>query len=327
MYLKKIQILSGELIDLKPKIKEKKAEDKEKKAEQIQPQWDKAELRVLVSSAFAGGYELEVIVPVPTAFIRDKKGDNKGEFIKQLHSYINERIGKWMGTPYIGGFDARSKGGILTVQAKWHFDDAFFAYALGLNLDEWRGINQVVEKGQIANRMHLAEKAFKELQGFRDVANKKLTLRTQDKEERSKIWKEEFMPEWMKLTDKWKERGLNYVPLSTCDHNQKSAVGETMVSFLEKVQSHYVIAANPKVAAEVEKLMSNQDFVRSLPDFIAAANAAILVAHKQQKPEMVKFNALSLALFQAIKSKDVGAANNAADALVKSGHGEAFGLK
>lgn len=92
------------------------------------------------------------------------------------------------------------------------------------------------------------------------------------------------------------------------------------MSFLKKIQAS-------KVADAVANLMENQDFLRSIHDFIAAANAGITVGHKQQKPEMVKFNALSLALFEAIKKKDVGAANNAANALVKAGHGEAFGLK
>jgi len=93
------------------------------------------------------------------------------------------------------------------------------------------------------------------------------------------------------------------------------------------IKKYSVSATSQKVQDEVAGLMANQEFLRSLHDFIAAANAAITVGHKQQKPEMVKFNALALAFFEAIKKKDVGAANNAADALVKAGHGEAFGLK
>lgn len=97
--------------------------------------------------------------------------------------------------------------------------------------------------------------------------------------------------------------------------------------FLKKIQKLQVSAVSQKVQDEVAGLMANQDFLRALHEFIAAANAAIVVGHKQQKPEMVKFNALCLAFFEAIKKKDVGAANNAADALVKAGHGAAFGLK
>lgn len=107
--------------------------------------------------------------------------------------------------------------------------------------------------------------------------------------------------------------------------HKKQAVGETM-SFLNRVQSHYVIAKNQKVAEEVNKLMASPEFMRALPHFIDAANAGIVTGHKQQKPEMIKFNALSLAFLEAIKAKDVGAANNAGEALVKAGHAAAFGL-
>ena len=322
-YLNKI--LAADVIDLKPKLKQKKAEDKEKKTEQDQPQWDKAKMRVHVSSAYAGGYELEVTVPVPATFLRDKKADNKGEFITQLHNYINENTGKWLGTPTIGGFNDRAKNGNLTVKASWHFEDAFLAYALGLDLSEWHGSNEVVKENEINERQLLAEKAFKELQGFRDVSHKKLKLRSQDPEERNTIWKEEFMENWVKLTNKWKERGIDYYTLSQSPQSKKQAVGEAM-SFLNKVQSHYAIAKNQKVAEEVSNLMASPEFMRALPHFIDAANAGIMTGHKQQKPEMIKFNALSLAFLEAIKAKDVGAANNAGEALVKAGHGAAFGL-
>jgi len=98
---------------------------------------------------------------------------------------------------------------------------------------------------------------------------------------------------------------------------------------LKTLSKKYQIEAtiSQKVIDAVANLMADQEFLRSLHDFISAAHAAIQVGHKQSKPEMVKFNALSLAFFEAVKKKDVGAANSAADALVKAGHGEAFGLK
>ena len=231
-FLQKIKILAGDVIDLKPNLKEKKADDKEKKQESIKPDFSKAQVRVTTSSAYAGGYELGVTVTVPAEFIKDKKKDNKGEFITLLHEYVNERIGKWMGTPTIGGFQDRAKNGMLTIKATWHFEDAYYAYALGLNLDEWRSSADVVEKAQIANRQALAEKAMKELEGFRSLATKKLKLRSQDKEEQNKIWKEEFMEDWIKLDKKWREKGIGYTDLVQSSGNKR----ERAVGFVAKIQ-------------------------------------------------------------------------------------------
>jgi len=250
MYLAKInEILAADVININDRLKQKKAEDQEKKKEQkekeIEPDFSKATLRVTTSSSFAGGYELQVTVPVPAEFIRDSKKDNKGNFIRKLHTFLDTRIGKWMGPPAIEGFKDRARSGMLTIKAKWYFDDAFLAYSLGLNLDEWRGSDEVVEKSQIEHRKNLAEKALKELQSFRDIANKKIALRTKDKEEANKIWKEEFMPKWIDLDKKWRERGISYVSLKHSAHEQNVGVRAAALpkskscSFVERVEAKY----------------------------------------------------------------------------------------
>lgn len=317
-------VIAGDIIDIKPKLQQKKTEDKDKKAadkeKNMQPLWDKAKLRVSESNAYAGGYELTVDVPTPADFLK-VKGDWKDKFTDLLHPFINAQIDRWMGRPYIKK-DDRAKQGFINVQAMWHFHDAFLAYSLGLDLSEWKSSAEVVDKNKIVSRQLLAEKAFKEMQSFRNVSLKKLKLQSQNEDERDQIWKEKFIPIWDKLAAKWKEKGISYVPLSQSKQGQK----ETAVGFINKIQSHYVIAKNSKVEEEVSKLMANAEFMRELPNFIDTANLGIISGHKRQKPEMVKFNALSLAFLEAIKAKDVGAANNAGEALVKAGHGAAFGL-
>lgn len=100
------------------------------------------------------------------------------------------------------------------------------------------------------------------------------------------------------------------------------------MSFLSNIEKQYkIIAKSPKLEETVNAMMDNAAFVRSLPDMIAAARAGVQVGHMQEKPHMVKFNALVLAYCEAIHKKDAAAALKAADALVKEGHGEAFGLK
>ena len=81
-----------------------------------------------------------------------------------------------------------------------------------------------------------------------------------------------------------------------------------------------------KLEQTVNKLMTNQNFLKSIADMISAAQTAITVAHMQNKPNMAKFNALTLSFLEAVHKKDVGAALIAATNLVKAGHGEMFGL-
>ena len=235
MYLEKIQILSGEVLDLNQRIKEKKVEDKKEKVDALKPLFEKSQMRIAVSHAYAGGYELTVNVPTPAEFFKkEKHTGGMDEFVRQLHTFINEKIGKWLGTPYIKK-SQRARQGMLVVEAMWHFYDAFFAYSLGLNLAEWQSSGEVVDMPKIHQRMLLAEKAYKEFTTFRSIANKKLKLRSQDEKEKDEIWKSEFMPDWIHLTDKWKEKGISYVELSQSrKDDRQQAVGS-----LVKIQSHY----------------------------------------------------------------------------------------
>jgi len=222
-FIKKIQqILAADIIDIKPQLKEKKAADKQAK---LQPRFDLAKMRVLTSNTYAYKYELEVNVPVPALYVRDKKKNNMREFTSQLHKLLDDKIGIWMGSPSLGGMRDRAKGGMLNIQAKWYFNDAYLAYALGLDLTKWHGSEDVVEKSKISARQHLAEKAMKEMDNYKSVALKKLKLRSQDEEEQNKIWKEEYMKDWTKLIDKWEEKGISYSQLKQSEQEKKQAFG------------------------------------------------------------------------------------------------------
>ncbi len=93
------------------------------------------------------------------------------------------------------------------------------------------------------------------------------------------------------------------------------------MSFLKKVS-----AANNSLENTVISMMNSVDFIRALPNLVSAAESAILVGHKQGKPNMVKFNQLCIAYFEAMHKKDLPLAVKAAADLVKSGHGAMFGL-
>lgn len=84
---------------------------------------------------------------------------------------------------------------------------------------------------------------------------------------------------------------------------------------------------NSKLEDVVNSRMGNATFLRSIPEMLEAAKVAIRVGHMQEKPKMVKFNALVINYLNAIHKKDTDAALKGAAALVKAGYGEAFGLK
>jgi len=126
----------------------------------------------------------------------------------------------WFGTPSVGGLRDRARNGLLTVTASWYFDDAYLAYALGLDLTKWSSRADVVDKNQIVSRFSLAEKAMKELKKFREIANKKIDFKTKDKDEATKIWKEEYMDDWVKLSEKWKKQGIAYHKLHVSKQSQ-----------------------------------------------------------------------------------------------------------
>jgi len=204
----------SDVVDLKPRLKDKKADDRLKAKDDARAiDFGQARADISTSNTYAYEYELVITVPVPAALIRDKKQKGTGDFVSQLHDFVDQRIGKWMGTPTIGGLKDRAKKGMLNVQAKWYFDDAFLAYSLGLDLTETWGRAPVVDKSQIPMRRNLAEKAAKELGGYKKLVQKKLALRTKDEDERNRIWKEEFMDGYIKLADKYEKKGIAHYKL------------------------------------------------------------------------------------------------------------------
>lgn len=259
--------LVADIIDLKPRLKEKKLLDKE---EHLAPKFEEATLRVSTSNTFAYEYELTVNVPVPAAYIRDKKKDNMGNFVQQLHSLIDNKIGKWMGTPSIGGHTGRARKGMLSLDAKWYFNDAMFAYALGLDLTESFGSATVVDKTQITTRMHKAEKAAKDMTAYKENAQKKLKLRSQDKDERNQIWKDEFMQGFVDMSSRYEKEGMSFSKLMTSERKSRYAHGASEVpeNFSERMDKALdVLKKDKKLEAIMLDLTQvNTEFRRGMSD-------------------------------------------------------------
>ena len=76
----------------------------------------------------------------------------------------------------------------------------------------------------------------------------------------------------------------------------------------------------------VDNLLNDKGFNKVVPSMIDAAKQALVVAKTSKNIAMEKFNELALDFLDAIKSQDRDEAISSAKALVKAGHGEAFGL-
>ena len=98
---------------------------------------------------------------------------------------------------------------------------------------------------------------------------------------------------------------------------------ETLKTLSKKYK---ITAKKPTVEETVDNMMADTNFQRAVPEMLSAAKLAIQVAHMQNKPDMIKFNALVIEYCNAIHKKDKPAAIKAAKALINAGHGEAFGL-
>jgi hypothetical protein len=300
--------VKADIIDLKPRLKEKKLLDQEA---EIQPKFDEATLTITTSNTYAYEYELRIKVPVPAAFIRNKKKDNMGTFVQNLHSFVVNTLGMRLGTPTIGGHTSRASKGMLNLEATWYTNDAFLAYALGLDLTQTWGSAPVVDKTQIMTRMHKAEKAYKEMAAYKATTTKKLQLRTQDEAERTKIWQADYMKEFVAMVERYEKLGISYSKLANCYNNQ---------------EHHAALGSATALEDSVMGMMECKDFLKSLPDMIVAAKAAVQLGHIQSKPDMVHFNEMILDYLLAVHRKNKDDAIKAAEKLIAEGHGDAFGL-
>ena len=160
---------------------------------------------------------------------------------------------------------------MLSLEAKWYFNDAFFAYALGLDLTETWGSAKVVDKTHITTRMHKAEKALKDMKAYKENAQKKLKLRTQDDEERNQIWKEEFMKGFVDMSGRYEKEGISFSKLMQAERGEsRYAHGSVDVpdNLSERMDKALEVLKKDKKLEEImlELTHVNDEFKRGMSD-------------------------------------------------------------
>lgn len=198
-------LLEGEVVSLKPKLKAKKETDQK-------PDFKNAQINISRDGGFSDdSYSLVVSLPVSKDFVTDKKR-GPGEFVHALHDHLGKRFDNWFGQPTIGGLGDRAKNGMINLKARFALS-AMDAYAYGLDLETGR--SQVVKnKSEYNKRLEFAQKAVKELQDFKTDARTQMEKEGISKEEMERVWKENYMSDFVKLSNAYKDKGISYVKLA-----------------------------------------------------------------------------------------------------------------
>lgn len=204
---KKKNIDEGEVVSLKPKLKAKKTSEQK-------PDFKKAEVDVNRSNGYGDRqYYLNVRMPVSKDFLQDKKR-GPGEFTKLLHDFLGDRFGNWFGHPTIGGLSNRAKDGMVMLNASFPLS-AMDAYGYGMDLNGYGSSPVVKDKSEYEKRVKFAQAAVAELQDFKKNATDEMDKKgITSKEDRDRIWKEEYMSDFVKLSNAYKDKGISYVELA-----------------------------------------------------------------------------------------------------------------
>ena len=103
---------------------------------------------------------------------------------------------------------------------------------------------------------------------------------------------------------------------------EKTVASKQVINALKKV----IADTEDNIETIVKNMMGSKRFTEAIDDMIEAAKAGIVFSRTNNNESMLKFNTLCLDFFQKILNKDENGAIDAAKALVKNGHGKAFGL-
>jgi len=197
---------AAEVISLKPHLKAKKQKEKDEKEA-----LDFTKARFRFERVGYGG-ETAFVMSMPIAKTRIKK--DMGRIVHEVHGYIGDRFGKFLGRPTVGGMKNRAKAGLVTLDFKYDVDP-MTAYGLGYDLDDGRSSGDIPKsKNEVSRRLKDGEKMKDDLLGFKAKAREEMAkLRVPD-EERDKMWKENYMKKYVKLADKYKKKGFSIMPFS-----------------------------------------------------------------------------------------------------------------
>jgi len=90
------------------------------------------------------------------------------------------------------------------------FSDPRLAYALGANIGYERGNTLSKNAADVKKKYKAYETMTNWLDNFKKKASEDIDSRTDDKEERQKIWQDEYMQDYIKMSDKFKKKGYQH---------------------------------------------------------------------------------------------------------------------
>jgi len=179
------------------------------------PDFSKVDYTIKENPAFGNdGYILEAYISVNKEWLKKNK---MGALIKALHDEgIEADLGMWLGQPYVqSDSKQRAKGGMVSIKIFWDLKNNLEAYALGADLGIWKTATAVKSKEQYDARKKWATEKVKKANAYKKKAIEMLNHRKlETKEERDRVWKEEYLPTLSKMIEEMKAKGAHWHKLS-----------------------------------------------------------------------------------------------------------------
>jgi len=199
------RLMEAEVINIKPILKAKKKKEKQEKEK-----LDFEKVRFGFSTVGYGD-ETAFVVSLPVVKSRVKK--DMRSIVHDVHSYIGDRFGKYLGRPSVGGMSDRAKAGLVTL--KFSYDvDPMDAYGLGYDLYDKRAGDISKSKQEVNRRIKDGEKMKDDLLGFKLKARDEMDKLRVPKDERDKMWKENYMEKYKNLARKYEKKGFTVIPFT-----------------------------------------------------------------------------------------------------------------
>lgn len=182
-------------------------------------------IRVSKSSAFCGGYELDVTATCSNdklkavAQIEKKKAKDKKACISHYNPVFSQlRIFLFtlgIDPSRIGNpsrkMDKRSSRGTKSISLNFHFDDPYYAYALGLDMGKYGSNDLPNTPEEIINREEHVRRVVEELKNLQFDNRMKSEQESQiTQEDSQKIWETKFKDSWIKKLDTVRQQGITY---------------------------------------------------------------------------------------------------------------------
>ena len=178
------------------------------------PNFNDQTVKMYIGSFSKSGYRPSATLSISFAITKERNDLIKTAKLDHtcmtpaLEDYISKVFGF---VPYgytVFKQEGKATKGLARYRMTIEIEDGKLAYGLGANMSYENGNDTSTKPAEVKKKMKMYDDMIVKLDQYKSSANKEIDLRTTDKDEQSKIWKEEYMKGYVKLSDKFKKRGF-----------------------------------------------------------------------------------------------------------------------